>query len=521
MDARTLAMFVVSLLAVAACDRAEKSKPASAPAADSAPAARQVPAKAAPSFVNRVWKVAESEQVAAGSLRVFLSDGTLVMASPHATPALGAWRYDDGRLTITEEGQEYPADILALSESAFRIRMHSAGEPVEIRFAPAEQPSMGLTPGEERADVAKRAKIEQATADLWGTAWQLENLAGADVPDGAQATLEFPSEGRASGNGSCNRFNGVVTVEGSTIQFGGIAATRKACADAVMRQEDAYFAALREAERFEIEGEALRIYAADRAEPLHFAAAQATAELPGNSIQRAPAASALPTPAGIWTVVGHHLPGTSALSDDEARARYGETVRLTARSAIAPGAQCREPRYAARRAPANQYLADEFKLPADSLKPLAGRSQIQVMEVSCAGAPWRALGARLIEVDRDRALAPWNGVFFELARDRDFRALGQEPGWQLEIRKGAEMRFIYDYGRGMAVTPASRTQVDSNTGTRNYHAVTEANDLRVVIVPVACTDTMSGRPFPATVSVTLNGRSFRGCGEDLATPYQG
>ena len=137
MDVRTLSLVVVSLLAVVACERDDPSKAASAPAAEPAPAAKQVPAKAAPSFVNRVWEVAESGQVTPGSLRVFLSDGTLVMASPHETPAFGSWRYDDGRLTIIEEGLEYPTDILALNESEFRIRMQSPGEPVEIRFAPA------------------------------------------------------------------------------------------------------------------------------------------------------------------------------------------------------------------------------------------------------------------------------------------------------------------------------------------------------------------------------------------------
>jgi uncharacterized membrane protein len=40
-------------------------------------------------------------------------------------------------------------------------------------------------------------------------------------------------------------------------------------------------------------------------------------------------------------------------------------------------------------------------------------------------------------------------------------------------------------------------------------------------VPVRCEDSMSGRPFAATVTVMLNGRAFRGCGEELATPYQG
>ena len=117
--------------------------------------------------------------------------------------------------------------------------------------------------------------------------------------------------------------------------------------------------------------------------------------------------------------------------------------------------------------------------------------------------------------------APWDGVFFELARDRDFRAVGQEPGWQLEIRMGSEMRFTYDYGKGSAVTPAARAVLDARTGTRSFHARTESNDLRIEIVPVKCEDAMSGKPYPATVTVTLNDRSFRGCGEPLATPFQG
>jgi len=73
----------------------------------------------------------------------------------------------------------------------------------------------------------------------------------------------------------------------------------------------------------------------------------------------------------------------------------------------------------------------------------------------------------------------------------------------------------------MAVTPAPRLQVDSSSGRRTYQASTEGNDLSVVIVPVPCNDSMSGRAFPATVSVTLNGKTFRGCGEELATPFEG
>ncbi len=89
------------------------------------------------SFVNTVWTVAESEQIAHGELRVFLSEGTLVLASPNGIPAFGRWRYDNGQLTITEDGLDYRVDILESTQDVFRVRIHSPGDPVIIRFEPA------------------------------------------------------------------------------------------------------------------------------------------------------------------------------------------------------------------------------------------------------------------------------------------------------------------------------------------------------------------------------------------------
>lgn len=91
-------------------------------------------------FVNKVWSVRESSAVALGTLYVFLSEGTLVIASDHGEPALGAWRYVDGALTMVEEGIEYPTDILALSADQLDIRSHNPGEPVEITLVTASNP---------------------------------------------------------------------------------------------------------------------------------------------------------------------------------------------------------------------------------------------------------------------------------------------------------------------------------------------------------------------------------------------
>jgi heat shock protein HslJ len=104
-----------------------------------------------------------------------------------------------------------------------------------------------------------------------GTAWRLEDLAGAGVVNGAEATLEFPEAGRVAGRGSCNRFFGPVTITGTTIPFGLLGSTQMAGSDPVAAQATKYFAALGGAERFELDGSTLRVYSKGVAAPLRFA----------------------------------------------------------------------------------------------------------------------------------------------------------------------------------------------------------------------------------------------------------
>ena len=120
-----------------------------------------------------------------------------------------------------------------------------------------------ISPGEAPADPV-------AGAALWGTAWRLQDLGGAGVLDRVEATLEFPSEGRVSGSGSCNRFTGTVKVGGGRIGFSGIAATRRACPEAVMNQENAYLAALGKIERYESDGTNLYLYVEQTGASLRF-----------------------------------------------------------------------------------------------------------------------------------------------------------------------------------------------------------------------------------------------------------
>lgn len=218
---------------------------------------------------------------------------------------------------------------------------------------------------------------------------------------------------------------------------------------------------------------------------------------------------------GTWTVVGHHAPGVGAMTGAEAERRHGGTVRLMSDRAVAAGSQCDAPRYATRVVARDSFLASEFKLGPSALGRAGLPQDVTVLEVSCGGAPWAAMGGRLLGIGPDRALAPWDGLFFELEREADFRAVGQEPGWLLEIRRDGQIRFIADYGADTTITPVPPVETDSATGARRYHAMTPTRDLRILIEPDACTDAMSGAPYETTVTVTRDGQPYHGCGGPL------
>jgi heat shock protein HslJ len=106
--------------------------------------------------------------------------------------------------------------------------------------------------------------------EIWNTAWRLVDPGGAGVIDDAEATLEFPEQGRAVGRSTCNRFFAIVAVTGDSIRFSGIGSTRMACAEPLASQEAKYLRALESAERFAIEGNALAIHSRDLPAPLRF-----------------------------------------------------------------------------------------------------------------------------------------------------------------------------------------------------------------------------------------------------------
>lgn len=98
--------------------------------AESAASLAAAPTPAA--FTNKVWRVSESGAVQKGSTYSFLGDGTLVIETPGSPPLYGRWTFENGALSMIEEGITYPTDIVKLDARQFHIRSHNPGEPVEI-----------------------------------------------------------------------------------------------------------------------------------------------------------------------------------------------------------------------------------------------------------------------------------------------------------------------------------------------------------------------------------------------------
>lgn len=94
----------------------------------------------------------------------------------------------------------------------------------------------------------------------------------------------------------------------------------------------------------------------------------------------------------------------------------------------------------------------------------------------------------------------------------EFRAIGQEPGWALDLADGRWVRYVGDYGATRVYAASPRQGRGAPPGTTAWDAEPEGRDLRVEIREQPCQDAMSGTSFTHAVTVRLDGRAVEGCG---------
>ncbi|MFK0570521.1 MliC family protein [Endozoicomonas sp.] len=133
---------------------------------------------------------------------------------------------------------------------------------------------------------------------------------------------------------------------------------------------------------------------------------------------------------------------------------------------------------------------------------------------------------------KDEALLAYNGkaykqcrvnrkqTIWEAAKLRgvDFRAVGNEPGWTLEIRNSEQIVFITNYGEDRYTFPAAEPVSNAVTRTTEYKASAGGHALTIILEGKPCDDTMVDESYPITATIQFDGRRYRGCGMPLHFP---
>lgn len=105
----------------------------------------------------------------------------------------------------------------------------------------------------------------------------------------------------------------------------------------------------------------------------------------------------------------------------------------------------------------------------------------------------------------------WEGA---RAADVDFRAVGQEPGWIIDIYTQNRIVALLDYGETLIELPRAEPTYPVEGATR-YETQGGGHTLSLTIRRAPCEDAMSGQPYPSTVEVVIDGRTLQGCGRTV------
>lgn len=100
-------------------------------------------------------------------------------------------------------------------------------------------------------------------SELEATRWQAVEIDGVAVAIDPAPMLSFAEPGVMNGSGGCNAFRGEVTFqEDGRLSVDRMAGTQRACPEDQMRLELTFLQALTAVERYDLEGDRMRLYGA-------------------------------------------------------------------------------------------------------------------------------------------------------------------------------------------------------------------------------------------------------------------
>ena len=135
-----------------------------------------------------------------------------------------------------------------------------------------------------------------------------------------------------------------------------------------------------------------------------------------------------------------------------------------------------------------------------------------VVLIAAAGC-FAACSAEQDPVEREEEIAANDVWHAAKLRGVAFRAIGQEPGWLLEITNGEEILLVTDYGSNRQSLPFVAPEIsDSDIRTQ---FVLDEHGITIEIRGERCADVMSGEEFDFAVTVFQADKEFHGCGRGL------
>ena len=200
-------------LEVELIDVSKADAPAVVVSSESVPVVRQVPIPFTVSYDPAA--IDQSNRYALTARLV--NDGTTLFRSTATTPVL-------------TQGAAKTAEILL----------------VQMQEPAAEDAAQGATEDGVEPEAPGTEVAAEVPADMAAVAgtWIAGEINGAPTDAKVVSWLKLGDAGRAQGQGGCNSYTGSYTLEDGALGFGPLAATRRACPETQMSQEQRFFAAL-------------------------------------------------------------------------------------------------------------------------------------------------------------------------------------------------------------------------------------------------------------------------------------
>jgi len=113
-----------------------------------------------------------------------------------------------------------------------------------------------------------------------------------------------------------------------------------------------------------------------------------------------------------------------------------------------------------------------------------------------------------------------NSDVWEMAKEDgvQFRAVGNEPGWLIEVRDDEKIKFVNDYGSLEIKAPVDDLWLGPAGEDKIYYVENDVIQFQVIIMKKRFQDNMSGEVFPYQVRVVFPNKSYVGGGRLLIEP---